>query len=228
MRFFFQPKKPVLETADQLVVDAYLAHFKKTSSGDTPLRTLRFVVLDLETTGLDIKKDRMLSVAALPVQGFQVEVGQALERFVFQQGYMPDTSIAVHGIMEKHLEGALAEKAILIELLDYLKDAIIVGHHIAFDLAVINKALQTHFHIKLKNKSLDTAALVRRIDGPTTGGQMPEKGPVSLDDLCAYFGIPLGRRHTSAEDTFITAMVFLKLLSRIEDRGVHTYRELMR
>jgi len=200
----------------------YFQYFEQKRSKKTPLRDLRFVVLDTETSGLDYKKDTMLSVAALSVHNFQIEIGTRFEAFFYHENYQPDESVAVHGILGRHLKNGQIEKEILTNFLTFLKDAIIVGHHIGFDVAMINQALKKHFNLKLKNKTLDTAWLAKRVENPAAKGF----NPMPLDVLCKQYQIPLGKRHTAAGDTFITALLFLKLLGKLERRGVQTLRDL--
>lgn len=202
--------------------ESYFQFFEQKPAKKTPIRELRFVVLDTETTGLDYKQDKILSLAALPIQDFQVQVVNRFEAFFYQDNYQPDESVKVHGIMGEHLKSGEDEREILSDFLTYLKDAIIVGHHIGFDVATINQALKNHFGFQLKNKHLDTAWLGKRVENPFTQGFKPKP----LDELCKEYQIDLGERHTAAGDTFITALLFLKLMGRLERRGVKDYGSL--
>ena len=213
-----QPKIP----KDGPLWEHYFRFFEHKTSPKTPIRQLRFVVLDCETSGLDYKKDSILSIAGLSIQNFQIDIGTHFEAFFYHQNYLPDDSVKVHGILGNHLKQGQSEKEILLDLLAFLRDSIIVGHHIGFDVAILNQALKKHFEITLNNKTLDTAWLAKRITNPTATSFTPQP----LDALCKEYNIPLGKRHTAAGDTFITALLFLKLLARLEKRKVLSYKEL--
>lgn len=217
---FFQKFKN--REKDSIFWEDYFQFFEQSPSKKTPIRNLRFVVLDTETSGLDYKKDKLLSIAALSVQDFQIEIGTRFEAFFYHENYQPDESVKVHGIMGNHLKTGRTEKDILIDFLSFLKDGIVVGHHIGFDMAIINQALKKHFDIKLKNRTLDTAWLAKRVENPFAKGF----NPMPLDKLCEEYQIPLGKRHTAAGDTFITALLFLKLMGKLERRGVQSYGSL--
>lgn len=200
----------------------YLQFFEQKPTKSKPLRQLHFVILDTETSGLNYKKDKLLSIAALSVQDFQVDIGSQFQAFFYHENYQPNDSVKIHGILRKHLKKGQTEQEVLMNFLSFLRNSIVVGHHIAFDVAIINQALKKHFGIKLKNKTLDTAWLAKRIINPLEKGFNPQP----LDKLCEQYHIPLGKRHTAAGDAFITTWLFLKLLSRLEQRGITSYGSL--
>jgi len=202
--------------------EEYFRFFEKKINRKTPLRSLNFIVLDTETSGLDFKKDKILSIAALSVKDFKIDIENRFEAFFYRENYKPNEDVKVHGILKKHLLEGNTEKEILQKFLAYTKNSIIVGHHIGFDIAIINQVLKSQFNIKLKNKTIDTAWLAKRVETPIVKGFNPS----SLDDLCKEYNIPLGKRHTAAGDAFITALLFLKLLGRLEKRKITSYGDI--
>jgi DNA polymerase-3 subunit epsilon len=209
-------RKPELPPEDEAVRSAYLQHFKQRIPRGALLRDLNFVVLDTETSGLNLKTDQLLSIAALKVQHFQMDLSQRFEAFFQREGYQPNAGVAVHGILNKHLLQGKSEKEILIHLLRFLQNSIIVGHHVAFDVAMLDRSLKRHFRLKLKNRTFDTAWLARRVESPV----LSHDQSISLDKLCEQYRIPLGKRHTAAGDAYITALLFMKLLGKLEQRKV--------
>lgn len=203
----------------------YESSFRHRINGKTPIEELEFVVLDLETTGLNVKKDRILSVGAIILKNWTIYVERCID-FRLTQEYVPDEkSIAVHGILPTVRAQDLAETMAIKRILDFVGNRIIVGHHIAFDKLMINQILRNLTGGKLQNYFIDTAQLARRLKPSTNIYQHNE---LSLDTLCKNFNIPMNDRHTAAGDAFLTAILFLKLLRRLEDRGVTTFKNLMR
>ena len=188
-----------------------------------PLRAIPFVVVDTETTGLDVKNDHLLSVAAMRVHNFSIDLADQFTVFIKQENYIPGESVQVHGILARHAKEGLDEKSMCTRFLEFIRDNIIVGHHIAFDLQMLNKALLKHFGIKMQNKILDTGQLARRIENPMSSRGKQQ----SLDVLCQQYAIPIHQRHTAGGDTFLTALIFLKQLGRLERKGVHTRNALL-
>jgi DNA polymerase-3 subunit epsilon len=101
--------------------------------------------------------------------------------------------------------------------LDYLRDGVIVGHHIGHDVQALNCACQRHFDLTLKNRWLDTMDLTLHLNDDGAFANRPMAAGFSLDALCDMFGIIAHDRHTAGGDAFLTAQVFLRLL-----RAAHT------
>lgn len=222
---FFKKQKPAVGSPPE--IERYLERFQLRLPKAAPVRQLRFVVLDTETTGLDLKNDRILTIAAVAVKDFGLRVDDRLEVIIAQAGYSPGESVSVHGITASQSSIGISEKEALLDVVDYLQDAILVGHHIQFDKSILDEALKRNFGVKLKNKTLDTATLEKRLKSSVAYQQNVEP-PASLDALCEKYRIEMGERHTAAGDAFITGLVFMKQLARLEARGVTTAGELLR
>ena len=211
----------------------YQAHFQEQPQRDTPIRELRFVVLDTETTGLNPQNDAILSIGAVAVRDQQIWIADRFEAFLPQEhklGTKDLEAVAVHGILDKHANRQQATSEILIDFLAYLGSSIFVAQHAAFDFGILQTAYKNHLQGHLLNKTLDTAYLARRIDDPSRSNYMnPTKAKqYGLDHLCQRFGIPIEGRHTASGDALLTAILLVKLLSRLEARGVTKWGQLSR
>ena len=205
----------------------YLRHFDQTWSKRTPIEQVRFVVLDTETTGLEPSKDKVLSIAAAAVVDHQLLLPDSFECYL-SQSVNTGVNAPVHGILQKEMAVGLPELEAVQQFLAYCKDAVIVGHHVNFDIAMLNQALKNAGAGKLKNKSLDTARLAIRVEHPFQHYHLPyQPGEFGLDALSKRFNIPDEERHTAAGDVYITAILFLKLLARVQKRGNGTLGELL-
>ena len=222
---FFKTKSSSITPSP--IWEEYLQFFKTPENQKIPFRQARFVVLDTETSGLNPKSDKVLSIAALSIENFRLDVGNRFECYIEHSNYQPGEEVQVHGILASQLQNGIDERAALESFLPFVKDSIIVGHHIAFDIAILNEKLKAHFGNKLRNKKLDTALMARRLENPL-GNQHHINRPASLDSLCQKYNIPLGKRHTAAGDAFITAILFMKLLSRFEKKKVTMLRDLLK
>ncbi len=175
------------------------------------LETTRFVVFDTETTGLNIKEDRILSIGAIALTGNIIDVGDSLEVYLKQNTFNAET-VKIHGILEKDSATKLNENEGLILFLEYIKDAILVAHHAAFDVAMINQSLARMGLPKLKNKILDTGTLFKK-----TPLCFDKTKQFSLDNLSALFNIKKHDRHTASGDAYITAIIFLKIIGTLRN-----------
>jgi DNA polymerase-3 subunit epsilon len=167
----------------------------------------RFVVFDTETTGLDARNDLILSIGAVAICGNSIVVNDFLELFVEQNNYKIE-SVPIHGILKGGKERKLSENETVIQFLDFIKDATLVGHHVRFDIRMVNAALRRMGLGKLKNRIVDTDLMYQKFKG------LQEDQHASLDELCEVFKIQKSDRHTATGDAFITALIFLRLKNK--------------
>ncbi len=201
----------------------YASAFDRPLSED--LKKIRFVVLDTETTGFDYETDRMLSIGALAVTDNAIAAAESMEVFL-NQYYYHSKNVAIHGILKKEQREVISELEAIQLLLAFLGNSVLVAHHAAFDLRMLNEALKRHGLPKLKNKVLDTATLYKKtlIRSPL----LQRKEHYSLDDLADKFDISKKDRHTALGDAYITALAFIKILSRLQKKGVTTRKKLFK
>lgn len=201
-------------------VERYLSYFEQTWTPDTPVEAVRFVVLDSETTGLDTRRDRLITIGAIAVIDGDILLDDAFE--VMCKLDYNRASVTVHGITRDETRDALDEPEAISRFLDYLKDGVIVGHHIGHDIQALNVAYERHAGFTLRNQSLDTMDLALHLnDDGAFVNQTMAKG-FDLDGLCDMFGIPPHDRHTAGGDAFITAHVFVRLLRAARRVGRRT------
>lgn len=197
---------------------AYRAAIAGGASEDAPLEAVRFCVLDCETTGLDPRRHRIVSIGAVGVTEAQIDLGDTLE--VLLKVRFNTAATLVHGITRAETRDALDEPDALVALLRFLGGGVIVGHHIGHDLAMIDAALARHCQCALRNRHLDTGELLLGLAGAGALGEVAPPQDLSLDGVCRRFGIVPHDRHTAPGDAFLTASVLLRLL-RLARRSGH-------
>ncbi len=184
----------------------------------TPLDELKLVVIDSECTGFDIAKDRMLSLALIEVNQGQIQLTKAASWMLFQAGSPMTSAVSVHGILPAETAEGQKEISVLQELLPRLTGAVIVGHHIGFDLAMINAAMKRHYKTTLCNPAVDTGKLAMlALDAFAKTGYPGQRDP-GLDEVCAQCGVVPFARHTAEGDAYTTAELFLVLCAHLRRR----------
>ncbi len=206
--------------------EEYIELFAWKQDKKLPIEAQRFIVFDTETTGLDPKSDRILSIGAVGVHNWQIDLNDHLECYLRQNQQSSSKEVAIHGILPVDKEHMLHESVAIRNFVTYIGNAILVGHHVSFDVNMINQALRRMELPPLRNKTVDTQRLAMRLKPPSQGYAQP--GTYGLDDLCKQYRIPCSDRHTAAGDAYITAVLFLKLLARLEARGVKTVAGVLR
>ncbi|MCB0746334.1 MAG: 3'-5' exonuclease [Ignavibacteriales bacterium] len=188
-----------------------------------PISEAKFVVLDVESNGLDPQKDKILSIGAVTFSDNQIDVSNSFELFLEQSEFSSE-AVLIHGILKNGNLEKISEQEAMKKLVRYIDNKIIVGHSITFDIAIINETLKKYVDDKLQNKYLDTVNLYKRLKG----GDYKDSNPTSLDILSDEFNIPKSDRHNAAGDAMITAILFLKIVSRLKQRGVNTLEDLFK
>jgi len=184
------------------------------------IENTRFVVFDTETTGLDIINDRILSIGAICIVNNSIDVADSFEIYLKQEAFKAET-VEIHGILKEGKLSKLSESEAIENFIDFIGNSVLVAHHTAFDIEMINTALKRLELPKLKNKMIDTGILYKKLEGK-------KDSHFNLDVLCKEFNIPKHDRHTAAGDAFITALLFLKIVSKLKkERNLH-YSDLFR
>ena len=207
----------------------YLERINDQSASDVPLPEAEFVVFDTETTGLDVKTDRVLSVGAVKVREGQVLVQESFECLVQQEVALGNKSPEVHGILPSQVQQGLTEEEALQAFLAFAGNAVLVGHHVKFDVEMLNQIVRRKgISGKLRNRSIDTAQLAQRLERLHHSPDSYSRSDYSLDALCARYKLPTESRHTASGDAFTTAILLLKLLAQAKKRRIKTVGELVR
>lgn len=222
-RFFWSKTKQFLQPD---YWKEYLTLFQQLKSRKTPVQEIRFVAWDTETNGLNPKTDQLLSIGALRIKNRQIQIADSFECHIIRESVTAQ-SIPIHGIRKADLWDGLTEEEAVSQFIHYCGDSILVAHNAWFDCAVINRVLDRLVHDKIRNPVLDTARLAYRLEKMDNPYSV-QNHSFELDALCERYDVPLHDRHTSAGDAMITALLFLKLLSRMEARGLKTLGDLLR
>lgn len=188
-----------------------------------PIVETRFVVFDTETTGFSYKTDRVLSIGAVTVINNTINVNDSFEVYVKQKIFKAET-VPIHGILKEGRIDKITELAALKLFLKYINNAVLVGHHVNFDVQMINEILKRNKLPKLLNKTVDTGYLFKK--SKHTVYQIKEKH-YTLDNLSDELNISKSDRHTASGDAYITAIAFLKILSRLNTNGTLKFRDLL-
>lgn len=176
-----------------------------------------FVAIDLETTGLDARRDVMVALAAIPFIGGARSSG--LVTLVAPGRSIPPGSTAIHGITDAMVAGAPPVERVLDALTVRCAGRILVGHGLDLDLAVLGRALRDSGRPPLPNVTLDTRRLARAL--------FPVWSDFSLDAVAERAGVRIVGRHTAEGDAVAAGQILLFLLGECRRRGLTTVGEVL-
>jgi DNA polymerase-3 subunit epsilon len=205
-------------------VDRYRGCFDTTWTDDTPIDQVRFVVLDSETTGLNPRTDRIISIGAVAVHDHEILLEDSFDAILKVE--QNTSAVTVHGITRDETRGGLDEGAALALFLDYLRDGVIVGHHIDHDIHTLDAGYERGWGFRTLNRSLDTMDLALHLERDGAFAGRPPIRRFTLDALCELFDVIPHDRHTASGDAFLTAQVFLRLLRLAARHGRTTLSRL--
>ena len=209
-------------TAEQtLALDAYRSQAKV--PGAPPLSTLRFVVADVETTGLNPFADQLISIGAVELVNDRIILSSGFEVVFRQLQASANANILVHGIDGTTQLGGLEPAAATLQFLEFVKNAPLVGFHADFDRMMIDRAANAAVGRAPFNIWLDLAYLAPAI--------MPEpdrKRPLGFDEWMDRFGITNFARHNALADALATAQLLQVVLTRARQQGVNTLDGLIK
>lgn len=180
----------------------------------------RWVVVDVETAGLDPSRDALLAIGGVAVRDGRIDVDDSLELVVRPDRTSARDNILVHGIGEGAQRDGTDPARACAAFLDWAGDAPRAAFHAAFDRAVLDRAVRARVGAVPKAEWLDLAALAPVLN--------PGVRATALDDWLAHFAIPVEQRHHACADAFATAMLFLRLLAQVPagERGPAALRRL--
>jgi DNA polymerase III epsilon subunit family exonuclease len=183
----------------------------------TPLDRLPMVVIDCETTGLNVRRDRIVSFAAVRIEeGLRVAQHPTLDLLIDPGVDIPPHATAIHGIDRAALAGAPTFAEAFDDIVGCLAGAVVVGHAVGFDMAILAREAARIRQPWREPPSFDTANLA------TAVAHLPDRA--DLAHLLERLGIEHKReRHRAADDAHMAADLFVALAHRLIGRGRGTY-----
>jgi DNA polymerase III subunit epsilon len=178
-------------------------------------RAARFIVVDLETTGLDARRNEVISFAAVPVERGRIIAGAAVAGLVRPAAPPPPRSIEIHGLRAQDLTAAPPPPRALAPLVREMRRRILVSHVAEVERAFL-RPYRGALTRRLPRPTVDTALLWRLLSIERGEG---DPGSRSLADLAASLGLPVHRPHEAQGDALTTAQAFLALATHLEAHG---------
>lgn len=188
-----------------------------------------FVVCDTELTGLNKRKDEIISIGAVRIVNLQIELSQTFHGYVRPKNIDPNEATFVHRITPEQLRQAPPMEEVLPRFLDFCDDALLVGHFVGIDMHFLNKAAKRVLGGMLSNPSVDTMRLARGYKEAQCVdhfGGCDQSASYKLDDLRDEFHLPRFKPHDALEDALQTAYLFLFLVKKLKHGGIRTLKEL--
>jgi DNA polymerase III subunit epsilon len=181
------------------------------------LTELSYTIFDTETTGLDPNGgDEIISIGAVRIINGKMLVEECFERLVNPQRLIPWSSVQIHGIQARMLEGQPSIAQVLPMFHKYAEGTVLVGHNVAFDMRLL-QVKEALTGIRFGNPVLDTMLISAVIH--------PAQQSHDLEAIADRLGVTIMGRHTALGDAIGAAEIFLKMIPLLADMGIRTLEQ---
>ncbi|MDV8000505.1 exonuclease domain-containing protein [Rhodococcus sp. IEGM 1408] len=199
----------------------------------TPLTDLPLLAIDVETTGLDPRRDRVLSVGLVPVDGERIVLGGAASMLLRPHSAEDDDGVGqsatVHGITDDAVAAGVDVEGFLDRIFTALAGRVLLAHYTRIETDFLGALCASAYGVRPPLLAVDTLELHRRVLG---GGidmgftPDPDTDALRLWGARERYGLPRYRAHDALVDALACAELYLAQAADLHDRGVTTLRDL--
>lgn len=175
-----------------------------------------FVCFDCETTGLNRKTDRIITLSAIKIFKNEILTSQSLNLVIKQEKDISAESIEIHQIRNVDVENSEAlyfdEFDAIKVFLEFIRGATLVGYYLEFDVAMVNRVIKPHLGIGLPNPQVEVSGMYYEHAMQKYKRSCIEPNiDLSFDAILKSLEIPNLGQHDAFSDALMTALIFVKL-----------------
>jgi len=171
------------------------------------------VALDIETTGLDSQNDKIIEIGAVRFSGSEIQ--DEFNSLINPGKKIPPFISQLTGITDAMVRGAPPVEEVLDQLVDFVKDAPVVGHNVNFDLSFLKKQ-----GVLKQNEAIDTYEMASVI--------LPNEGRYNLRALGQSLSVPMRATHRALDDTKVTQAIYHLMYQIILEQPLSLLAEIVR
>jgi DNA polymerase-3 subunit epsilon len=202
--------------------------FHQASIGDQSYRFMfkpgpadEVVAIDCETTGLNVRTDDVITIAAIKIRGNRILTSERFEVIVRPDADIQADAIKVHRLRHADVAQSPPIRKVLPRFLHFVGGRPLVGYYVDFDIAMLDKYILPHIGIELPNRRIEVSKLYyeRKYGDAPTITTIDLSFAAILRDL----GIPPLAQHDAFNDALMSAMMYVALRD-LKERGVRIAR----
>ena len=175
-----------------------------------------FVSFDCETTGLNVKKDEILSIGGVKIINNKIEFSESFERYVCPEKHINEESIKIHHIRPCDIENSIDAKIAIEEFLHFIGNRTLIGYYIQFDIAMINKYAKKLIGTTIPNKSIELSNMYYKRYKKESSHEFVD---LKFDTIMEKLNLPKLGQHDALNDAVMSGMMYLKLKEMPEYKG---------
>ncbi|MCV7424713.1 3'-5' exonuclease [Mycobacterium yunnanensis] len=184
---------------------------RRSTDADVDWRTDTFVVVDLETTGLDPRHDHIVSYGAVTVREGRVRTSESVYGLVHAPRDVPGSSVKFHGLRTQDLQDAPSLADCVAALDGFIGDHPVVAHCAWVERSFLRKAFRQSYH-PFSSSIVDTAVLAQNV----LGVELERGQSISLEYASTALGLPVHAPHHALGDAVTTASLFIAVAGQLE------------
>ena len=188
---------------------------------ERPLHQQRFVILDLETSGLNMRRDQVLSIGAVVIDNGAIDLSQQFECTLQRDGHQASASTLIHGIAPNAIANGEDPAEALLSFMEFVGDSPLLAFHAEFDQRMLARALKQSLGYRLQHAFFDVAEIAPLV---CPKAKLPHAG---LDDWTQHFGLQVQQRHHASADALVTAELALILFSKARQQHLDNLPALL-
>lgn len=178
-----------------------------------------WVTLDCETTGLDVNRDKIISIGAVRIAGNRLLASQRLELLVRPERALKAEGVRVHQLREKDVAMGMDPVQAMRRLLDFIGSRPLVGYFLEFDVAMLNREIWPLLGVRLPQPKIEVSAMYydfknRQLPAHERGGMIDLRFATMMKDL----QLPLREAHDALNDAVMAGLAFVKLRNLLTQR----------
>lgn len=219
-----------LRQTDDIIVanNRYFGDLDRTKG----LTDYTYVVYDTELTGLNKRKDEIISIGAVRIRDMRIDLGETFHCYVRPQNLDHTRATLIHKITPEQLKAAPPLEEVLPLFLKFIETDLLVGHCVRIDTGFLNKATRMLYNGIVANPNLDTMRMAQvykqSVLNDFPGNYQTGNGEYSLQKLSAELNLPFFEAHDALEDALQTAYLFIFLVKKLGTVGINSINELFR
>lgn len=178
-----------------------------------------WVTIDCETTGLDTRRDQIVSVAAVRIAGNRLLTSQRLELLVRPERKLKDAAVRVHQLREQDLAHGLDPEQAMRRLLAFIGARPLVGYYLEFDVAMLNREIWPLLGVRLPQPMIEVSSMYydwknQQLPPHERGGTIDLRFATMMNTL----DLPTRDAHDALNDAVMAGLAFVKLRALAESR----------
>ncbi len=189
------------------------------------ITNINIVSLDFETTGLDIKKDRVISIGTVNIEHLGINLESSSHQLINANKKLPESSVVIHQITDTQLTDAMSIEVALPILLKKLSGKTMLAHNAKIELGFINKMCQELYGSNFIIPVIDTQYLAQR--SLERQNKISKSKELRLFNLRKSYNMPAYKAHNALMDAIATAELFLAMITKISPGNKACLRDFL-